>query len=140
MFRIICFGFISLFITSCASTALQIEPVPSEFHQLTLQYFVENHGKDRRRLDRIIATELINKGYKVSSGYKNERPDDLDILVCYDDKWFWDLSNYLLHMRIDFRNPKTNVLLATGSSYQTSLARKPANLIIKNIISGMFEK
>jgi len=43
-------------------------------------------------------------------------------------------------MRIDLRSPKTNVLLGTGNSSQTSLARKPENQIIEEIVSGMFKK
>ena len=48
------------------------------------------------------------------------------------------MSNYLLFLRIDFRDPKTNVLLATGTSYQTSGARKPENEVVAKIIAGMF--
>ena len=137
MFRIFIYVFITLSILSC-STALKVEPVPSEFRQITLKYFVENHGTDKRRLDKIIALELKSYGYDVSSGYKSERPAEFDILVIYEDRWQWDMSNYLIHMRIDLRSPETNVLLGTGSSYQSSLSRKGKNLIIKDIISGMF--
>lgn len=139
MVRVICFVCMSLSILSC-STALKVSPVPEEFNQVTLNYFVENHGVDKRRLDKVIASELQNYGYKVSSGYKNERPAKFDILVVYEDRWTWDITNYLIHMRIDLRSPETNVLWGTGSSYQTSLARKDENIIIKDIISGMFNK
>lgn len=139
MFR---FNFIALALISAVScsTALNVDPVAAEYKQVSLKYFVENHGKDNRRLDKIIASELQNKDYNVTYGYINERPDDLDILVTYEDRWQWDMSNYLIHMRIDLRHPETNILLGTGSSYQTSLARKKEDVIIKKIISGMFGK
>lgn len=128
-----------MFIVSCSS-ALKIEPVPLIYNQTKLIYFVENHGQDRRRLDQIITSELQKNGLHVSSGYKNDRPANFDILVVYEDRWQWDMTNYLIHMRIDFRSPTTNALLGTGSSYQSSLARKSENEIISDIVSGMLKK
>jgi len=137
MLRILFIIFITFCTISCSS-ALKVSPVPSEFRLNTLKYFVENHGADKRRLDKIIANEMNNKGFHTLSGYKKDRPKDFDILIIYDDRWQWDITNYLIHMRIDLRSPTTNVLLGTGSSYQSSAARKNEDLIIKNIISGMF--
>jgi len=138
MFRFIFYVFIALSTISC-STALKVDLVADEFRQDSLKYFVENHGSDERGLDRVIAFELQDRGYNISYGTKRDRPEDVDVLVVYEDRWQWDMSNYLIHMRIDLRSPKTNVLLGTGSSYQTSLARKPVNDVIKNIVSGMFD-
>lgn len=139
MLRLLSIIIISLFIVSCA-TALKVESISPEYNKVTLNYFVENHGNDKRRLDQVIAFELRKHGLNVASGYKSERPSEFDILVVYEDRWQWDITNYLIHMRIDLRSPKTNVLLGTGSSYQTSLARKNEENVISDIISGMFEK
>lgn len=137
MFKFIFYISILLSIVSC-STSLKIDSVPLVARQISLKYFVENHGSDQRGLDKLIAFELQSKGYDVSYGVKGKRPEGVDILVVYEDRWQWDMSNYLIHMRIDLRDPITNVLLGTGSSYQTSLARKTKDVIIYNIISGMF--
>ena len=71
-------------------------------------------------------------------GPRGGRPTEFDVLVVYEDRWQWDMSNYLLFLRIDLRDPATNVLLATGSSYQTSGARKPESQIVAQIMVGMF--
>jgi hypothetical protein len=139
MLRASVFLFFSILIASCSS-ALKIDPVSSEYRSSKLIYFVEHHGQDKRHLDQTIASELQKIGLNASSGYKSDRPAKFDILVVYEDRWQWDMTNYLIHMRIDLRSPTTNVLLGTGSSYQTSLARKPEDEVIKNIISGMFNK
>ena len=137
MLRIFILVLFSLMTLSC-STALKVSPVHSEFRVKSLKYYVENNGSDGRRLDNMIAQELRIKGYDAASGYKRVRPKDTDILVVYDDQWQWDITDYLIHMRIDIRNPETYVLLGTGSSYQTSAARQNERVIIKNIVSGMF--
>lgn len=139
MLRLVGFFIISILIASCSS-ALKIEPVSSEYRSPKLIYFVENHGQDKRHLEHVIASELQKKGLNVLSGYKDDRPEKFDILVMYEDRWQWDITNYLIHMRIDLRSPTTNVLLGTGSSYQTSLARKSEDDVIKNIIAEMFSK
>lgn len=130
---------ISFMISAC-STAFKVEPVSVQLRTAGLVYFVENHGQDKRRLDQIIASELKNQGITATWGYQSDRPTKFDVLVVYEDRWQWDITNYLINMRIDLRSPITNVLLGTGNSYQTSLARKPEEEVIKDIISGMFAK
>lgn len=128
-----------LWLAACASTAFHADPAPAALRGSDRRYFVENHGKDDRRLDRMIATELGKQGVSVTSGYATDRPQDIEVLVVYEDRWQWDMTNYLIHMRIDLRDPHTNVLLATGMSYQTSLARKNERKVIAGIIAGMFQ-
>ena len=126
------------FVVGCASSALQTDPAPDEYRRPELRYFVENHGQDQRRLDQLIARELGRNGLTATSGFSADRPEHFDVLVVYEDRWQWDMSNYLIHMRIDLRNPTTNELLAMGSSYQTSLARKEPEAVIVQILTGMF--
>ena len=124
-------------IAACA-TVLQSEPIPAELRDSSLQYFVENHGRDNRGIDRQIAQQIRAHGIETKSGVSDARPEKFDVLVVYEDRWQWDMSDYLLFLRIDFRDPETNVLLATGTSYQTSGARKPENEVVAKIIAGMF--
>jgi hypothetical protein len=130
---------LALAIVACA-TAIQTDPIPPELKKSSLQYFVENHGKDSRGIDHMITREIRSRGLKVENGLASARPAELDVLVVYEDRWQWDMSNYLIFLRIDLRDPATNVLLATGSSYQTSGARKPEAEVVAQIIGGMFDK
>jgi hypothetical protein len=142
MFKLIRLFLILILLSSC-SPASMVEPVPLEYRKPSLRYYVENHGKDKLHLETIIANEIQKHGINVSTGSSpNARPINIDILVLYEDRWSWDMSNYLAYMRIDLRSPKTNVLLATGSSDQVAvsiMARKSEEEIIKNIISEMFK-
>lgn len=124
-------------LVTCA-TALQTDPIPSELRNPSLQYFVENHGEDQRGIDQMIARGIRSRGLNVKSGLASARPSEFDVLVVYEDRWQWDISNYLIFLRIDFRDPETNVLLATGSSYQTSAARKPEGEVVAQILDSLF--
>ena len=59
-------------------------------------------------------------------------------IVSYEDHWQWDMSMYLITLRIDFRDPETRELLASGQSFRTSLDRKPPVFIVDEIITTMF--
>jgi hypothetical protein len=128
---------LALGIVACA-TALQTDPIPQELKNPSLLYFVENHGGDRHGIDGMITREIRSRGLKANTGLASVRPTEFDVLVVYEDRWQWDMSNYLIFLRIDLRDPATNVLLATGSSYQTSGARKPESQIVAQIMVGMF--
>jgi hypothetical protein len=131
---------LSALATVACATALQTDPIPQELKNPSLQYFVENHGADKHGIDRMIAQEIRSRGLNAKNGVASVRPAEFDVLVVYEDRWQWDMSNYLLLLRIDLRDPATNVLLATGISYQTSGARKPENEVVAQIIGEMFGK
>ena len=124
--------------TLACATALQTNAVPAEFNNSSVQYFVENHGADNQGIDGIIAGQLRSRGLKATKGLASGRPAEFDVLVIYEDRWQWDMGNYLLFLRIDLRDPATNVLLATGISYQTSGARKAPGAVVRQIIDEMF--
>lgn len=119
-------------------TDFQADPIPPAQRAAGMRYFVERHAQDERSLDRTIAAQLTKRGVAATSGTSAERPADCDVLVTYEDRWQWDMSMYLLSMRIDLRDPQTNALLATGNSMQTSLARKPAEEVIARIVGAFF--
>lgn len=119
-------------------TEFQADPAPAAQRTAGTRYFVERHEKDERKLDQTIAAELAKRGVAATSGTSAERPADCDVLVTYEDRWQWDMTLYLLSLRIDLRDPRTNALFTTGSSMQTSLARKPAEEVIAHIVGAFF--
>lgn len=121
--------------SGCASTSLDVDRLAPEI--CSRSFFVENHGRDDRRLDELIVRELRARGIKAYGGHRADRPESVDVLVLYDDRWMWDLSTYLLSLRIDLREPDSNVLIGAGLSFQTSLARKSPEKVISIILDGM---
>ncbi len=124
-----------LLLTSCST--LQADPIPAEYRKPELRYFVENHGLDRRHLDRLIAMELRHRGLDALPAPPRTRRDDFEILVTYEDRWTWNFDNYLTHMRIDVRDAKTNVLIATGSADRSGFSRRPPRDVIRSIVAEM---
>lgn len=92
-------------------------PLPIEARHGAVTFAVRHQPDDERGLDKTISETLRARGLKIVSG-DAERSD---YIVSYIDRWQWDMRMYLIDLRIDVRDAETNVLVATGRSFQTSL-------------------
>ena len=63
-----------------------------------------------------------------------------DVLVVYEDRWQWDMSNYLIDLKIELRDARTNRTITSGHSYQTSLARKEPDTVVTKVVDGLLGK
>jgi hypothetical protein len=99
---------------------------------------VTKFDKDERGTDTLIADNLRARGYKVSQGAQPAGP--VDITVTYVDKWFWDITMYMLELTINFRDPKTDYPLATGNSLHTSLTRKAAPEMVDEVLTNILKE
>jgi len=102
--------------------------------------FVVHFEPDKRELNRIIADQLTLMGYPAITGEKDVIPEDVDTLVTYIDNWQWDISNYMIKINIQFRDRKTEKIIAIGESYRTSLVRKTPKEMIQETLEEIFKK
>jgi hypothetical protein len=99
---------------------------------------VAKFDKDERNVDALIADKLRKRGYAVTTGATPSSP--VDALVTYADKWWWDITMYMLELTIIIRDPKTDYPLATGNSYHTSLTRKSATEMVDEVIENILKQ
>lgn len=101
--------------------------------------YVERFDPDRRHLNRIIADQIATRGYAASAGEKENQPENTTVVVTYIDKWQWDMTNYLIELTINFRDPDTGTVFASGNSMHTSLTRKSPEEMIEEVLTNIFE-
>jgi hypothetical protein len=82
-------------------------------------FYVNKYEEDRRGTEVVIKEKLEDLEFSVK-----ETSTDLDAVVTYIDKWFWDITFYMLELTVTLREPKTDFPLATRNSYHSSLKRK----------------
>lgn len=100
----------------------------------TLQvFYVKKYTEDTRDTDVIIKNKLVEMGFELS-----ETENDIDAVVTYVDKWFWDITMYMLELTIILRDPKTDFPLATGNSFHTSLTRKSPEGMVDEVLTNIF--
>lgn len=102
-------------------------------------YYVASLDGDKRHLETVIRDELRALGHRAEAGPLKAMPAETQVLVTYEDRWFWDMANYLLQLNIEFRDPKTNYPLAVGESIRTSIARKSPPEMANEVLTGMFQ-
>ena len=95
--------------------------------------YVKKYSEDTRDTNVVIKDKLVEMGFHVS-----ETETDVDAIVTYVDKWFWDITFYLLELTITLRDPKTDFPLATGNSFHTSLTRKSPEGMVAEVLTNIF--
>jgi hypothetical protein len=129
---------ITVFISGCATLSSSITPDTDLTKFKT--YYVLRHDRDKRYIDKIIQSELAKLGISATSGLEASKPKDFDVLVTYEDRWTWDITNYMINLTISIRNAKNNVLLASGQSYRPSLVRMEPEFMVREILESIFKK
>ena len=95
-------------------------------------FYVKKYSDDTRDTNVVIKDKLVEMGFQVS-----ETETDVDAIVTYVDKWFWDITMYLLELTVTLRDPKTDFPLATGNSMHTSLTRKSQEGMVDEVLTNI---
>ena len=103
-------------------------------------YYVVTPWGDKNSVNNLICADLKSRQLQATTGLATQAPPDAQMLVTYQDKWCWDMSTYLLQLDIQFRKPATDVPMAAGTSLRTSLARKSASAMVKEVLDEIFSK
>jgi hypothetical protein len=127
---------VALLFTGC-STALSTRKA-TDLAPFT-RIYVESRLSDNHRLDEQIAAQLRAFGFEATHGVATMRPDGVDAIASYEDRWQWDFKDYMIEIKIDFRDARSNRPLATGSYYQASLKTKPSEEVIRLILTPLFQ-
>jgi hypothetical protein len=102
-------------------------------------YYVVRHANDSRQIDLTVANEMRAMGlHQVSSGLEADMPANTEVVVLYEDRWMWDMTNYLFMLKIQFRDASNNVLIARGQSVRTSLVRKTVEEMVQETLVAVF--
>lgn len=128
-----------LFFSGCAIVDLRSSQMPDADLSSIKTLYVVRLEQDNRNIHYIIQHELDEMGFQANAGSTIGIPNDIDAIVTYEDRWYWDLGNYMLKLNIEIRNPKTNYPLAVGESLRTSLARKTPSEMAREILESIFK-
>lgn len=131
------FPWLVALITGCA-TSLTADVDPSADLSSLKTFYVVNQPNDRRGLEVLIADELNVMGKKAISGKSSTPPEAVDAVVNYVDRWMWDITNYMIQLTVEIRDPKTNYIIASGNSYRTSLARESPEAMVDEVLNKIF--
>lgn len=128
-------------LTSCVhNNTRTVSPSYGEAKIGSLRTFhVRRHDKDDHGLSNTIAGELNKLGYRASEGGPGTSGGPgTDAVVTYIDRWYWDITPYMLSLSIQLRDPANDAVMATAETTRSSLARtspaKMANETLTNVL------
>ncbi len=134
---IILFG---VLFTGCSIVDSSVKLVPNTQIKQTKNFYVVLLESDKRDIASQIAQVLVEKGFVATSGSFEEIPSNVDVVVTYEDRWFWDITNYLVRLDIQFRDPKDFYPYVAAETIRTSVARKSPKEVSSETITKIFEK
>ena len=100
--------------------------------------YVACHADDDAHLCALIAKQLSKYGITAVTGPALPVPADAGALVTYEDTWTWDVTTYLFTLRIDIRNPATNLLLATSRASRTRFGAGAPEAMVRDAVAQLF--
>ena len=125
-------------LSGCSIVELRSSKLPEADISGLKSFYVVANNVDPGKTDEQIRDALIDMGYVATSGPKSKMPEGVDALVSYDDRWFWDISNYMIELNLIIREPESGYPMAEGESIRTSLARKDPKEMAKEIFESIF--
>lgn len=98
--------------------------------------YVVKFEADTRATDEVIKANLTKRGYKVTGGPALTPPYATDAVITYVDKWFWDITMYMLELTITVRDAR-DLPIASGHSLHTSLTRKSPPEMVEEVVTNI---
>jgi len=133
--KVILFIFLSTLLSGCVNNSLHRVDDPDKLKNIKSIY-VDKLPADRRGINQLIVTKLVSMGYKATTD--SSRPDNIDAVITYRDKWRWDITTYMLSIYINVRDPETGFPIASGTSLHTSITRKTPNGMVNEVLTNIF--
>ena len=127
-------------LTSGCVTQLKSNVVPGANLKGLKNIYVVRLPADERGVERLIADRLNTMGYHATAGEKSSVPNEAEAIVTYQDKWYWDITMYMIQLDVQIRQPKTEIAMATGHSLRTSLVRKSPAEMVDEVLTDIFKQ
>ncbi|MCB1863563.1 MAG: hypothetical protein KDI47_17810 [Gammaproteobacteria bacterium] len=132
------FTLLILFMTGCSKVVVKSDSDPNVDMTKLKSFYVQKLAADGRGIEKKIAAKLEEFGFKATSGVQATPTEPVDAIVTYKDRWMWDITMYMLEIVLQLRDPETEFIFATGTSYRTSLARESPENMIDEVLRDMF--
>lgn len=139
-------GFSILLIAACllsAGCATNIERFQMPDTDLTQvrKVYVATPDDERTatELHSLVKANLEDRGYEVAERTESTTFAQGEYIFDYSADWHWDITWYLLDLRVAIYNPVDATLIAQAQSYQTSVVRRSNEIVVDRAIASLFD-
>lgn len=121
----------------CSAASIENYRVPNTELHTDTTYFVVFDPNDERATHEVLREELVNRGINAASGFDDQIPNETKVIVRYGAQWHWDVTWYLLELDVRMYDADS-LLLASGKSRRYSIAREPAEVVVRETLDSIF--
>ena len=123
--------------TGCATNHATATLMADADLQKVKSVYIVHSDTDTRNVDKQLQKAFQKRGIEATVGPAHAPPYTGDASVTYVDKWFWDITMYLLELTVTVRNPGNDFPMATGNSLHTSLTRKSPEEMTDEVVGNI---
>jgi hypothetical protein len=134
---LLCSAF-AVLLTGCANLQSARSP-GTDLSGLHTMYVVKSPPDDRG-IEKLISDRLNIMGYQSSYGSSDTSPQPVDAVITYEDKWWWDITMYMIELRVQLRDGSSRSILASAQSYRPSLQRKSPEGMVEEVTNELLRK
>jgi hypothetical protein len=85
-----------------------------------------------------VQRELARRGCVATTGPEANMPSNADCKVLVEDHWMWDVTMYMIELRVRVLNARTGAELGSGRSHRPSLVRKSPAEMAREVFDPIF--
>ena len=86
----------------------------------------------------LIRSDLQRRGYQVREVGDGSGVNESEKHFVYTPDWHWDITPYLLELRVAIYQPGDETLIAQAQSLQSSLVRKSIEEVVERAMASLF--
>lgn len=138
---LLCFSIIGtcFLVTGCSTNVSRFQMPGTNLAQVQTLYVESPHDeRNAAELRSLIESNLVERGYRVAAKEASTTFGEGEYVFDYAADWHWDITWYLLELRVAIYDPADNTLIAQAQSQQTSLVRMNMEVVVSRVIASLF--
>ena len=139
---LICFFTLGTFVMTagCSTNVSRFQMPGTDLAQVRILYVVPpDNEREATELRSLIESNLEQRGYQVRAKDASTKLGEGEFIFDYATDWHWDITWYLLELRVAIYDPTDNTLIAQAHSKQTSLVRKNIDVVVDRVMASLFD-
>lgn len=131
---------ISLAAVGCTSNVSRFQMPDSDLGDIVALHIDPPDAEERNaeELRSLVVSNLQKRGYRVQTRDASVTLGDGDYIFDIAADWHWDITWYLLELRVAIYEPEGNILVAQAQSQQSSLVRKSIDEVVERAMATLF--
>lgn len=131
---------ILLLVAGCSTNVSRFQMPGTDLSQVQTLYLRPlDDEREAVELRSLIEANLSQRGFQIAVNDESIDSEEGEFIFDIATDWHWDLTWYLLELRVAIYDPKDSTLIVQAHSQQTSLGRQSIEVIVERAMTSLFD-